>query len=945
MIQNLNSNPLSANTKQESGLMRATVVRQLDGDGGYLLRAHNGREFAVRVDANTGLTAGQNVLVNHSEGKIVILPDNSSPDTSQLLKQLPADIFSKSEQPAIDKNSANETNVQANQKNADFAVSPDKIFADGIYKINSAKNIELTDKILREISGEAKDYAAVRLSSVNGQQIISAVTSENLQKVIEEIHTGFASSVMRSLPPVFFEQIFSERGELNLDSLKTLDTQLQNRNLPIDPASQFQLEKLSQWVRLMLDNPQLIEKAAERIPVTDAQETARQFQLLNAMSANFLPDIDKGSLLPEKFFLTEEKLLAATGLNRSILIENLCTSAFSSAPSKLLEVLEKLESSGQTPVTQTTADEARQIVSEFLSKFPTVAYKELEMVHDSNRFSPKVSEAQTTPAPQPEPPKQAVPPQALIRTALSELTEAAVKTLLDGNAKETAALICAKIASFKEIISQIQPPTVFNDAEAQKVIPSEIKTDAAIKNTGNFSNPDKIENTQRTVSNEIKADVLMKIADNLEKAVLSFSSGLNKGELDSGQKAALLTIIQTSVSSANSALPTDVQTYPFSQNFYDRLISMPKLQSGSEDANTLFSRITSAQESIQKLSLQLTNNVNGLDDKGAGNPLLNLTHKMWSETEKLRAGFQEVFSSLDMQNRVSVLESSNENPLLANRQSIDSFRLDLMMDVSRALQDIFSSVKELNTTASQIPENLRLPPDVENILRDIVRNIEQQTNQSSELLTEKLKIVLRELTSMQAENTRAAAEQQNTDAKSGSVQKTQEPQNTQFMGADALKSAVQSAVRGLETLQLLSAQTRGAGETQQQIVALPVKIGEEWTEVHVKFLKEKKDSKKRSGDGHVSVYLNVAPSALGEVGAHLDFYPPANLKISFQFERTGTKKWFMDQSANIREALSEAGLPGTVLEFRSKRVEKMSDTKMEDKGKSRRKSGKIDIDA
>jgi hypothetical protein len=898
MIENLSANPLSANTKQESGLMRATVVRQLDQDGAYLLKAQSGREFAVRTDASVGLTVGQNVLVNPSEGKIVVIPDSGSPDPAQLLKQLPADIFSKSEEPVLDKKDTKDTKgQQANQKGADFAVSPDKIFEDGLYKINSAKNRELADKVLREISGEMKDYAAVRLSSVNGQQVVSAVTSENLQKIIEEIRADFESSVLRSLPVSFFEQLFTERGELNLDVLKTLDAQLQNRNLSIDPASQFQLEKLNQWVRLMLDNPQLIEKLLERIPLTEAQDVAKLFQQLNAMSANFLPDMVKGSILPENFFLTEDKLLTA-GLNRTALIENLCKSAFSSAPSKLLEVLEKLESSGQAPITQTTAAEARQLVSEFLSKFPTVAYKELEMVHDPSRFSPKVSDAQII-TPQQESPKQPAP-QALIKAALSELTETAVKALLDGNAKETAAVISAKTISFREIISQVQ---------------------------------------SSTVSNEMKTDVLMKSMDNLEKAVSSFFGGLNKGELDPSQKAKLLTIIQTSVSSVNGALPADTQTYPVSQNFYDRLISMPKLQSGSMDANALFSRITTAQESIQQIAQLVTKDIKDLEDKSGGNPLLNLTHKMWSETEKLRTGFQEVFSSLDLQNRISLLESSNEQLLLANRQSIDNFRLDLMMDVSRAIQEIFSSIKELSITASQIPENLRLPPEVETALRNIVQNLEQQTHQSSEMLTEKLKIVLRELTSMQAENTKAL-EQQNTEGKSGSTQ-----QNAHSLGTDLLRSAIQNAARGLETLQLLSAQTRGAGDMQQQIIVLPVKIGEEWTPIHVKFLKEKKSSKKKNTGGHVSVYLNVAPSALGEVGAHLDFHPPANLKISFQFERVRTKKWFVEHSEQIREALAEAGLPGTMLEFRSKRVPKVDGTDMRDEGKRKRKFGKFDIDA
>jgi hypothetical protein len=108
---------------------------------------------------------------------------------------------------------------------------------------------------------------------------------------------------------------------------------------------------------------------------------------------------------------------------------------------------------------------------------------------------------------------------------------------------------------------------------------------------------------------------------------------------------------------------------------------------------------------------------------------------------------------------------------------------------------------------------------------------------------------------------------------------------------------------------------------QQQVVALPVKIGEEWTELQVKIIKERKGKEKKEkkeGGGHVSVYLNVAPSKLGEVTAHLDYYPPASLKLSFQFGKPEAAKWFRERAAGLREALSAAGLPGAALEFHTK---------------------------
>ncbi|MDR0306229.1 MAG: hypothetical protein LBI42_05235 [Chitinispirillales bacterium] len=1013
MIKEINSSPLFTNAGQASGLTRAVVVRELDQGNSFVLRTENGREFSVKTEANAGLSVGQNVLISPSEGKIVLIPDNITPRDAQLLKLLPSsDLFSPSGQPSQDKDGAKETVNQNGQKSAYFVVSPEKIFADGLYAVNTAKNTELADKVLRELSGEVKDYVAVRLSSSNEQQVVTAVTRENLQKVIEEIHNGFTGNFMRSLPPAILEQLFTERGEINLDVLKALDSLLQNRNIPVDAASQIQLEKLNQWIRLILDNPQLMEKLAQRVPAAGTQDLIRQIELLGRMSAGFPPEMSgQGQpLTAETFFLTEDKLFA-DNLSRSALIENLCTSAFSGVPLKLLDILGKLDSPVSSPNPQLPPGEARQLLNEFLNKFPTLAYKELEIVHDSKLFSPKTLDADI-------PPRQESPKQTaavtMIRTAFTELAEAAIKALLDGNSKETAAVINAKTALLREIIGQAQSPealsgkvradipqkAVFNEIKAnvlnaanaagndlksaQQIIQSEIRTDLLNKsnNPGNVLNsiqnkqvnpieikadthtlnkPDSPENRLIATQNKttppdvlIRADFLMKIADNLEKTASSILSGHYREELDSGQKARLMSIVQTAVASAHEMLRSETQTYPVSENFYNRLISMPKLQSGVEEANAVFSRITAAQELIQ----QLIRDAGALDDKTGAKEVLNLANRMWGEIEKLRSGFQEAFFSLDLQSRLSSLgstSSSGQSPFLTTAQSIESLRLDLMMNVSKALQDVFSSVKELCTAASQLTDNLRMLPGVEKILRAVAETLEQQTRQSSEELTAKLKNVLKELTHLQAENARTIqqqAQQSSANIKPGSVQNSEQPQqnNPQSIFGDSIKTAIQSAARGLETLQLLAAQTRG-GDIQQQIVALPVKIGQEWTEVHVKFLKDRSGAKKRSNTGHVSVYLNVAPSALGEVGAHLDFHPPANLKLSFQFERTNTKKWFMNQSANIREALAEVGLPGAVLEFRSKRAQQTADDVVltaesgKGKGHGRSKDGKIDFEA
>jgi len=308
-------------------------------------------------------------------------------------------------------------------------------------------------------------------------------------------------------------------------------------------------------------------------------------------------------------------------------------------------------------------------------------------------------------------------------------------------------------------------------------------------------------------------------------------------------------------------------------------------------------------------------------DKSAPDNFLLTAQRLWANTEKIRAGFQEAFSSLDLPNRVSPLESpADKSAAQIIKQSADALRTEMLLDVSRALRDIFSSVEELRNLVAQLADKLKGLPETEAALLRAMRDLEQQARQSGAEVNERLKEILRELSRLQADAVKSR--------EAGAEAAARSP-------ADLIRSAVTGAARGLENLQLLANQTRGA-EVQQQVLALPVKMGEEWTEVHVKFVKGKRDGKDKKTDGHVSIYLNVAPSKLGSVTAHLDFHPPAALKLSLQSENPKATKWFREQASELRTALTEAGLPGTTLEFHTKRP---ATPKAEKKAAAAAKSG------
>jgi hypothetical protein len=128
-----------------------------------------------------------------------------------------------------------------------------------------------------------------------------------------------------------------------------------------------------------------------------------------------------------------------------------------------------------------------------------------------------------------------------------------------------------------------------------------------------------------------------------------------------------------------------------------------------------------------------------------------------------------------------------------------------------------------------------------------------------------------------------------------------------------LRQTVERMINRVESLQLLARQTTTASG-DQQILALPVKIGDEWTEMHVRFIRQ------RTGKGgadprHYTVFVNVAPSLLGAIDARLDYQDKKSLSLSLEFESQATYQWFINRKAPLREALGALGAPSPRIEI------------------------------
>jgi len=123
----------------------------------------------------------------------------------------------------------------------------------------------------------------------------------------------------------------------------------------------------------------------------------------------------------------------------------------------------------------------------------------------------------------------------------------------------------------------------------------------------------------------------------------------------------------------------------------------------------------------------------------------------------------------------------------------------------------------------------------------------------------------------------------------------------------AARFAAESALNKLEMLQMLARPAQTADGTQQ-ILALPMKIGNEWTDVRVQLIKKRASgSKKKEGQKKYYVQVDAEPTALGAVQARLDYSPRRDLLIILSFARESSRRWFEGHSAAILSALGPVG--------------------------------------
>jgi hypothetical protein len=131
---------------------------------------------------------------------------------------------------------------------------------------------------------------------------------------------------------------------------------------------------------------------------------------------------------------------------------------------------------------------------------------------------------------------------------------------------------------------------------------------------------------------------------------------------------------------------------------------------------------------------------------------------------------------------------------------------------------------------------------------------------------------------------------------------------------EAIRKNIETLLQRIEMLQQLAKPITASG-TEQQALILPVAIGNEWTELRIKFIKDRKSKNARKASSHISVMLTIDLSNTGSVSASMEYVKKKSLSVSFTFENQRTKKWFENNSASLLSALQELGLPVTQITF------------------------------
>ena len=129
---------------------------------------------------------------------------------------------------------------------------------------------------------------------------------------------------------------------------------------------------------------------------------------------------------------------------------------------------------------------------------------------------------------------------------------------------------------------------------------------------------------------------------------------------------------------------------------------------------------------------------------------------------------------------------------------------------------------------------------------------------------------------------------------------------------EGIRQQVETALSRLESLQILAKSTP-TGDGQQQILSLPIKIGEEWTDVNILLIKKRDKKKGKASGNNFAVRMYVSPSQTGSIIVTMNYQIKNKLTVRIEFEKNKARQWFDKHKAKLIDGLKENGMPSIAL--------------------------------
>ncbi|MDG5815241.1 hypothetical protein QA601_09140 [Chitinispirillales bacterium ANBcel5] len=781
-----------------------------------------------------------------------------------------------------------------NDKNT-FLIIKKVSLPEGLHKIDSADQLAsvLSNLNTEHLIGDNDFPLYMHVSKYKNKSVIKIIDNSNAEKLVEQLKAGLSSKLLKNMPNEFF----FKNDHISFELIDSFDKHLKHTGAEY-PTNTVTKDALLHLFHLAIENPEMAKEIAKHQPT----KTSEIPQLLNTIlpfstdsgdSSRFNQDIESYFISENSITSTEaqsaiREIFERIGLNyEKNVAENKNTDSLKKL---LLTFLQSLEvSSGNVKGAKAESTDLIQILNTIKKLLPD----HINHTHDTTsamlehltQKSVSVDGAKSD---------QAFKMLHLSNSLISYFE----KNLFSDFLNQFGASARDRMSNTKIVSGKLNEFTDYFDrnlSQLQRLSQSDSENSALLNIKMHFndfknraesmlnSSPHHLFDLVKTVEDLSKT--VSKI-DHLSTEVLTrsiFSEHFGKGKEASSINYSHLDQPDLNIVSAANKLKKEI-------------FSLLK---------TITNGKTDETEKLIKAQLDLSL----ITEKSVS--VHSRMHRMVSVAKSFLHDISSDSSPVEKLFFDNESSASSKTHDAAAKQSINRIR--------KSLVSLFSEINTTNINKQFLQASneathgfVTSSNEVGNRLETVeqsAKHLLQLLEQSSRSATGETKELLRRLSFLLSESGEG-------DSSNQEAQNSKSRDLTQALKFNTfLKETAHTLLSRLDSLQLLSHHISD-GDNQNQILLLPMKIENEWTEVQMKFIKRKKKGGNDKESANISVQLNVSPSSLGGISALLNYPDRNTLSVQFSFERPETRKWFNSKEKEINTTLKELGFNFAKLSFK-----------------------------